>query len=71
MALGEMGFLDRAPRSAAITAETDVECDILKLDDFEPPAQTHPRIKIVLFTNMPLGIADRLRKATRAMSVFD
>ena len=34
-------------------------------------AQTHPRIKIVLFTNMALGIADRLRKATRAMSVFD
>jgi CRP-like cAMP-binding protein len=31
MALGEMGFLDRAPRSAAITAETDVECDILIL----------------------------------------
>ena len=71
MALGEMGFLDRAPRSAAITAETDVECDILKLDAFEPLGQTHPRIKIVLFTNMALGIADRLRKATRAMSVFD
>jgi CRP-like cAMP-binding protein len=71
MALGEMGFLDRAPRSAEISAETDVECDILKLDEFEPLAQTHPRIKIVLFTNMALGIADRLRKATRAMSVFD
>src|SRR5262249_29338243 len=30
MALGEMGFLDRSPRSAVITAESDVECDILK-----------------------------------------
>ena len=66
MALGEMGFLDRAPRSAVITAETDVECDILKLDEFEPLlAQTHPSIKMVLFTNMSLGIADRLRKATQ------
>src|SRR6266481_5337929 len=71
MALGEMGFLDRTPRSAAITTETDVECDILKLDEFERLAQTHPRIKIVMFTNMALGIAERLRKATRARSVFD
>jgi glutaminase len=71
MALGEMGFLDRAPRSAEITAETDIECDILKLDEFEPLAITQPRIKIILFTNMALGIADRLRKATRAMRVFD
>jgi CRP-like cAMP-binding protein len=71
MALGEMGFLDRTPRSAIITAETDVECDILKLDEFERLAETHPRIKIVMFTNMALGIAERLRKATRAMSVFD
>ena len=39
--------------------------------EFEPLALTHPRIKIVLFTNMALGIADRLPKATRAMSVFD
>src|SRR6266568_4266242 len=71
MALGEMGFLDRTPRSAAITAETDVECNILKLDEFERLAETHPRIKIVMFTNMALGIAERLRKATRAMIVFD
>ena len=61
----------RVTNCSGITAETDVECDILKLDQFEPLAQTHPRIKIVLFTNVALGIADRLRKATRVMSVFD
>jgi len=71
MALGEMGFLDRAPRSAVITAGTDVECDLLKLDEFGRLAQTHPRIAVVILTNMALGIADRLRKATRAMSAFD
>ena len=54
-----------------VETTTDVECGILKLDQFEPLAQTHPRIKIVLFTNMALGIADRLRQATRAISVFD
>ena len=71
MALGEMGFLDRAPRSAVITADTDVECDLLKVEQFERLVQTHPRITIVLLTNMALGIADRLRKATRAFSAFE
>ena len=71
MALGEMGFLDRAPRSAVITADTDVECDLLKVDEFERLAQTHPRITFVMLANMALAIADRLRKATRAFSAFD
>lgn len=71
MALGEMGFLDRAPRSAAITAETDLECDSLKVEAFERLSRTHPRITIVMLTNMALGIAGRLRKATRAISAFD
>ena len=71
MALGEMGFLDRGPRSAAITADTDVECDLLKVDEFERLTQTHPRITIVMFKNLALCIADGLRKATRAVSAFD
>lgn len=31
MAFGEMAFIDRAPRSATITAETPVSCDMLTL----------------------------------------
>jgi glutaminase len=71
MAFGEVGMLDRAPRSAVVTAATDVECHVLKLEDFEQLGETHPRIKIVLLTNMASGLARLLRKATREVSVFD
>jgi glutaminase len=71
MAFGEVGMLDRAPRSARVIAETDVECHLLKREDFDALGETHPRIKITLLTNMALGIARLLRKATREISVFD
>jgi len=71
MAFGEMAVLDRAPRSAVVTAETDVECDLLKIEDFERLAESHPRIKIVLLRNLALSLSRRLRKANREMSVFD
>ncbi|MCI0536743.1 MAG: glutaminase A [Verrucomicrobiales bacterium] len=71
MAFGEVGMLDRAPRSATVVAETEVECHILKREDFDALGESHPRIKITLLTNMALGIARLLRKATREMSIFD
>src|SRR6185369_5398380 len=57
MAFGEVGMLDQAPRSAMVMAETDVECHLLKREDFDALGETHPRIKITLLTNMALGIA--------------
>jgi glutaminase len=71
MAFGEMAMLDRAPRSAVVTAETEVECDLLRLEDFEQLGKTHPRIKIILLSNVALGLSHRLRKANREISVFD
>jgi glutaminase len=71
MAFGEMALLDRAPRSAAVTADTDVECDLLKLEDFERLGETHPHIKIVLLGNLALGLSRKLRKANREISVFE
>ena len=71
MAFGEVAMLDGARRSATVLAETDVECHLLKRDAFDALGETHPRIKIVLLTNMALGLARLLRKATREFSVFD
>lgn len=71
MAFGEVGMLDHAPRSAVVTAETDVECHLLKRHDFDALGQNHPRIQIVLLRNMALGLARLLRKATRQISVYD
>ncbi len=71
MAFGEMAILDRSPRSAAVTADTEVECDLLKLEDFERLGETHPRIKLVLLRNLALGLSRNLRKRNQEFSVFD
>jgi glutaminase len=70
MAFGEMALLDRAPRSASVTADTEVECDLLMLEDFEQLGESHPRIQTVLLSNLALGLSTRLRKANREISVF-
>jgi glutaminase len=71
MAFGEMSILDRAPRSANIVADTNVECDLLALEDFDQLGQTHPAIKIKLLENLSLGLCRKLRKVNRDISVFD
>lgn len=71
MAFGEMAMLDRAPRSALVKADTEVECDLLKVEDFDRLGATHPRIQIVLLRNLALGLSRKLRKANREISVFD
>jgi glutaminase len=71
MAFGEMAMLDRAPRSAVVIAETEVQCDVLKLDDFDRLGETHPRVEIVILRNLALSLSRKLRKANREMSVFD
>ena len=71
MSFGEMAMLDRAPRSAVVSADTEVECDLLKIEDFERLGKTHPRIEIILLRNLALGLSRKLRKANREISVFD
>lgn len=71
MAFGEMAILGQTPRSASVTADTDVECDLLTLEDFERLSQSHPRIKLVLLRNLALGLSRNLRKRNQEFSVFD
>ena len=71
MAFGEMAMLDRAPRSASVTADTELECGLLKLEDFDHLGESHPRIKMVLLRNLALSLSRKLRKANREISVFD
>ena len=65
MVFGEMAAIDRAPRSAMIVADTDVECDVLSLENFERLGICHPSPKIKLLKNLNLGLCRRLRKASR------
>lgn len=71
MAFGEMAMLDQAPRSAVVTADTKVICELLRLTDFEEMGKTHPDIKIKLLKNLALGLCRKLRKANREISVYD
>jgi signal-transduction protein with cAMP-binding, CBS, and nucleotidyltransferase domain len=71
MAFGEMAIIDRAPRSATIVADTEVDCDVLPLEDFEKLGISHPTIKIKLLENLGLGLCRKLRKVNRDISVFD
>jgi len=71
MVFGEMALIDRAPRSATIIADTDTECDLLKLEDFDRLGISHPAIKIKLLESLSLVLSRRLRKANRELSLFD
>jgi glutaminase len=71
MTFGEMALLDRSPRSAEVTADVEVECDLLKLEDFELLSESHPHIKLVLLRNLALGLSRNLRKRNQEFSVFD
>jgi glutaminase len=71
MVFGEMAVLDHAPRSAMIITDTEVECDVLSLENFDKLGVRHPRTKIKLLANLNLSLCHRLRKANRELSLFD
>jgi len=71
MVFGEMAAIDRAPRSAMIVADSEVECDALTLDDLDELGASHPGLKIKLLENLNLCLCRRLRIANRKLSVFD
>ncbi len=71
MAFGEMAVIDRAPRSAMIQADTEVQCDLLALEDLTHLGETHPAIKIKLLHNLSLGLCRKLRKANREIGILE
>src|SRR6266850_6535197 len=71
MAFGEMAVIDRAPRSAMIQADTEVECDLLALEDLTQLGESHPVIKIKLLQNLSLGLCRKLRKANREIGILE
>jgi len=71
MSFGEMAFIDGARRSADIVADTDVECQLLTLEDFAKFGKTHPALKIKLLEQLCLDLTAKLRKANRELTVFE
>ena len=71
MCFGEMAFLDGAPRSANIIADTDVECHMLSLEDFSALGKSRPELKIKLLEQLCLDLTQKLRKANRELTVLE
>lgn len=71
MSFGEMAFVDGAPRSANIVAETDVDCHSLSLEDFKTLGSSHPALKIKLLEQLALDLTRKLRKANRELNVLE
>jgi len=71
MTFGEMAMIDRHPAHIAKMADTDVEVDVFKLDDFNSLKQSHPTIMIALLHNLNVSFCRKLRKMDREMAVFE
>ncbi len=63
--IGEIGFLDRAPRSATVLAQEDMVIGVLRRAAFDDLASNEPRVVQQLLANMALEIATRLRHTNR------
>lgn len=61
---GEMGLADRVPRSAKVTADTDLRCLLLTRSVFRPFALEHPEVAWALLEVM----VGRVREAEHRAS---
>lgn len=59
---GEMSLIDQSPRSATITADTDMSLYVLDARSFERLIDGHPAVARKILR----GLAGRLRKAEKA-----
>ena len=63
--VGDIAFLDQAPRSATVVADEDTTVAILHRDVYDVLSQTHPRLVQRLLANLALTMAARLRHTNR------
>jgi glutaminase len=63
MSFGEVAFMDRAARTANVTAIDEVECRVLTQEAFARLEREAPAIKIRLLENLARGLTAFLRQA--------
>ncbi len=66
--IGEVGFLDSAPRSATVVAQEDLMVYVLTRDAFDKLRLNHPEIVYQLMLNLTLDLASRLRHTNKLAS---
>jgi CRP-like cAMP-binding protein len=68
--IGEVGLVDREPRSASCTTSSDSLCAILARDAFESLITTEPRIGSKLLLAIAARLAERLRDNARKLRLY-
>ena len=68
--IGEIGLVDREPRSASCTAGTDVWCAILTRQAVEDMIQQDPVVAARLLLGVSANIAERLRDTNRQLKLY-
>ena len=68
--IGEMGLVDKEPRSASCTASTDVWCAILTREAIETMIARDPVIAARLLLGVSANIAERLRDTNRQLKLY-
>ncbi|HSH91459.1 MAG TPA: cyclic nucleotide-binding domain-containing protein [Ramlibacter sp.] len=63
--IGEIGFLDRAPRSASVVAQEHMMVAVLKRATYDRLCEEDPRLVRKLLSNIALDVATRLRHTNR------
>lgn len=68
--IGEIGLVDKEPRSASCTASTDVWCAILTREAIETMIIRHPVVAARLLLGVSANIAERLRDTNRQLKLY-
>jgi CRP-like cAMP-binding protein len=68
--IGEIGLVDKEPRSASCTAGTDVWCAILTREAVEAMILRDPIVAARLLLGVSANIAERLRDTNRQLKLY-
>ena len=69
--VGEMGFLDRRPRSADVYADDDVEAYVMTAQSYAAILRDHPRIGQAILANIARQLSERLRDTSEELRMAD
>lgn len=65
--VGEMGLLEKMPRTADVIADDDVEAYLLTDASFDNILRDHPRISQALLANVAQQLGPRLRDTSEEL----
>jgi len=70
LVFGEMAWIERTERSAAVSVDTDALCYKLAIDDFDALMMDHGPVKVKVLENMCRLFSRNLRKANTEIGVL-